>query len=288
MGSSYLQPQQDGLPMRESGPWVSEKLDYLRRYIDVFEIAMRKTWAHRHYIDLFSGPGKCTCRKTGEIHLGSPLLSLTTKHPFTGYFFVDCDSQSISALQKRCHISPIYENIQFIVGDANLVAQKVVNSIQRIPSLNLAFLDPDGLELHWETVATLAQLQRIDLIIHYSQMGLTRVMPNTYQSEEQNSVDLFFGDREWRKIYERYRQQEEQFLHRHLMDYYKSKLKDLGYKETFRDDEVGVEPLMRNEKNAPLYRLIFASKHPLGLKFWQKVTGRDVHGQRRLPLVFTK
>ena len=84
---NYLLPQDDGLPMRESGPWVAEKLDYLKRYIDVFETSMRRKWPRRYYIDLFAGPGKCICRGTKVIYLGSPLLALTTKHPFTGYFF---------------------------------------------------------------------------------------------------------------------------------------------------------------------------------------------------------
>lgn len=47
--------------------------------------------------------------------------------------------------------------------------------------------------------------------------------------------------------------------------------------------EVGDEPLMRNaQRNAPLYRLIFASKNPLGNEFWHKVTRRNVYGQRSL------
>jgi hypothetical protein len=42
---------------------------------------------------------------------------------------------------------------------------------------------------------------------------------------------------------------------------------------------------MRNtEKNAPLYRLLFASKNYLGNKLWREATSRDVDGQRRLPL----
>jgi three-Cys-motif partner protein len=278
----YLQPQNDGLLMRESGFWVAEKLDYLKRYIDVFETSMRRKWSRRHYIDLFAGPGKCVCRKTGMVYLGSPLLALETKYPFTDYLFVDCDSDSVAALQCRCGVSPLYSHIRFMVGDANHVAREIVERIRGVPSLNLAFLDPDGLELQWETVATLAQIERLDLIIHYSQMGLNRAMPNVFRSETLTDVDLFFGDTEWRAIYEKYQRQEEQFLHRQLMDHYKSKLKCLGYKETFRDDEVGAEPLMRNEKNAPLYRLLFASKHPLGLEFWQKVVGRNVYGRRRL------
>jgi hypothetical protein len=73
---TYLQPQDDGLPTRESGSWVVEKLDYLKRYIDVFETSMRdKLWRRRHYIDLFAGPGKCSVPK-GAVYLGSPLLAL--------------------------------------------------------------------------------------------------------------------------------------------------------------------------------------------------------------------
>ena len=280
--NTYLQPQDDGLLMRESGPWVVEKLDYLKRYIDVFETSMRKKWTRRHYIDLFAGPGKCVCRKTGVIHLGSPLLALTTKYPFTDYIFVDSNPENIVTLEKRCDALSASVHIQFIVDDANRVAEEIVQNVHRVPSLNLAFLDPDGLELRWETVATLAKIERLDLIIHYSQMGLTRTMPQAYESEGETIVDSFFGDKEWRKIYGEYCRKEESFLHRQLMDHYKSQLKELGYRETYRDDEVGAEPLMRNERNAPLYRLLFASKHPLGLKFWEKIISRDAHGQRRL------
>jgi len=38
----YLLPEDDGLPARESGEWVKEKLFYVQRYIDTFEVAMRQ------------------------------------------------------------------------------------------------------------------------------------------------------------------------------------------------------------------------------------------------------
>jgi hypothetical protein len=67
------------------------------------------------------------------------------------------------------------------------------------------------------------------------------------------------------------------------MDHYKEKLQTLGYKGAWRDDEVGDEPLIRNAKrDAPLYRLLFASKHSLGHEFWETVTRKNVHGQMRL------
>ena len=290
---SYLQPQDDGLPMRPSGAWVAEKLDYLKRYIDIFATSMHdKPWRARHYIDIFAGPGKCYVPETETVYLGSPLIALTTRYPFTGYFFVDLNADNISTLRQRCRASPVHSRVQYFVGDSNHIVKGIVERILAIdneyipgqwPSLNLAFLDPEGLELYWDTVATLAQLSKMDLIIHYPQMGLTRNMPKYYQAEGQTKIDLFFGGTEWRSIYEKYQRREERFIHRQLMDHYKEKLLDLGYKEVLRDEEVGDEPLVRNAmKNAPLYRLLFASKHPLGHDFWRKVIRRNVYGQARL------
>lgn len=290
----YLKPLDDGLPMRTAGRWVAEKLDYLERYIDIFETSMRgKPWRSRHYIDLFAGPGKCRVSETGAVYLGSPLLALTTRHPFTDYSFVDMDGRHITALQQRCGVSPRHGRLRYYAGDSNIIVAEIVERIlcedQQLvpgqwPSLNLAFLDPEGLELRWETVATLAQTRRMDLIIHYPQGGLSRYMGTAFQEEKQTAVDLFFGGTEWRDIYESWQTKQASVgIHRLLMDHYKEKLRNLGYADAFRDDEVGDEPLIRNAKRkAPLYRLLFASKHQLGLDFWHKVTRRNVHGQARL------
>jgi len=279
----YLQPEEDGLPMREAGAWAAEKLDYLARYINVFETAMRDKWKIRYYVDLMAGPGKNFLRDSGVVLLGSPLLALTTPHPFTGYFFADSSEENTRALQQRCTASPHFQQITIRTGDCNMLVTDAVNLIKPgdSRSLNLAFLDPEGFELQWKTVATLASVQRMDLIINYPQMGLNRLMPNVLDASSPNPVDLFFGSTEWRKIYEKGRNRPG--LHRLLIDHYKEKLYRLEYKQVLRDDEVGDEPLMRNaEKNAPLYRLLFASKHPRGNDFWQKVTRRDLHGQARV------
>lgn len=102
----YLLPADDGLPMRPAGSWAKGKLDYLARYIAVFETSMWQKWPIRNYVDLLAGPGKNQIRETGEAVLGSPLLALTTSHPFTGYFFVDLASANAQALTQRCSASP--------------------------------------------------------------------------------------------------------------------------------------------------------------------------------------
>jgi three-Cys-motif partner protein len=282
---NYLLPVDDGLPMRPAGLWAKAKLDYLARYITVFETSMRQRWAIRNYVDLQAGPGKNKIRNTGEVLLGSPLLALTASHPFTGYFFVDLASENTQALTQRCSASSLYPYVDIHTGDCNVLVDQIVTELRHDEdrSLNLAFLDPEGLELKWATVAKLASIRRMDLIINYPEGGLNRFMGRAVGATGQTTVDEFFGNRGWRVAYQESQAQGEPNLHWRLIEFYKSRLQALGYQEILRGDEVGDEPLMRNvEKNAPLYRLLFASKHPLGHKFWTAITRRDVHGQQLL------
>jgi three-Cys-motif partner protein len=206
----YLLPENDGLPARTFGKWTKTKLDYLQRYIELFETSMRgKPWCARCYIDLFSGTGKYQIEGQTGYHLGSSLLALTTKHPFTHYFFTDKSQDNIDILSKRSNSLNSLKK-RFYVGDANIKVKEIVDEIINIDqncsrnqwkSLNLAFLDPDGLELEWRIIETLATVNKMDLIIYYSQSGLTRNLKNYIMSDTNTIIDKFFGDREWRKIY---------------------------------------------------------------------------------------
>ena len=287
MSNKYLLPEEDGLPTREFGKWTIQKVEYLKKYIYQFETSMRKRpWRQRSYIDLFSGTGKFKLKGTNNIYLGSPLLALTTRYPFTHYYFVDFRKENIDALQKRSSAS--LPRKKFYVGDANVKVMEIVQELQRVDrqvitgkwsSFNLTFLDPDGLELEWKTVEALAKINIMDMVIHYSQNGLTRNIERCYASSSETIIDKFFGDEGWRKIYKTWQNKSsKKGLHRELMDYYQGKLKALGYAGI-----TSPEPLMKtSQTNAPLYRLIFASKHKLGHKFWKQGTQTDINGQRRL------
>ena len=283
---AYLEAEDDGLPMREAGAWAAEKLDYLARYIDVFETSMRQKWHIRYYVDLLAGPGKNVVRDSGTVLLGSPLLALTTTHPFTGYFFVDLSDENTQTLRQRCDASPNAHCVDIRTGDCNDLVDDVVARIKQDEwrSLNLAFLDPEGMELRWETVAKLASVRRMDLIVNYPQGGLNRYMRQAFEADDQTCVDDFFGDQAWREIYQDWRiRGAGRRLHRQLIDFYRERLQKLGYTDFRQVDQGGSEPIIRNVKRrAPLYRLLFASKHLLGHDFWDKVTRKDVYGQTRL------
>jgi three-Cys-motif partner protein len=198
---------------------------------------------------------------------------------------VDSDDANIDALHKR---ADTVSNIKYLTGDANLIVGDIVDAISKIDaeyikgawsSLNLAFLDPEGLELEWNTIATLAKLTKMDLIIHYSQHGINRLAKNCYKADGETAVDKFFGDYAWREIYAR---NQEKGIQLPLMNHYRSKLYDLGYSEIMDDEEIWTDA-MKNRKNAPLYRLLFASKDSLGVKFWDHIRKTNIYGQTRLP-----
>jgi three-Cys-motif partner protein len=122
----YLLPDDDGLPARIFGKWTTIKLDYLQRYIDLFEKSMRsKRWCARCYIDLYAGTGKYQVEGQSNFQLGSALLALTTKHPFTHYFFMDKSQENIDTLSKRCEpVDGVKPRI--LCGDANIRVKEIV------------------------------------------------------------------------------------------------------------------------------------------------------------------
>jgi len=282
---NLLNTTSDGLIALPAGPWSAEKLYYLEGYINIFETSMKDKWRKRNYIDLFAGPGKIRIRNTSEYLLGSPLIALTIRFPFTGYYFVDNDQKHTDALKLRCSASPNRDLVHVYTDDANRVVTSIVSSIQRLTpsSLNLAFLDPFGLELDWNTVSKLGSL-KCDLIIYYSQAGISRNIEKAYLSTKETIVDRFFGTDEWRNVYTPWHiKPNKPGKHRELINFYKERLRTLGYQEVKQFEEASSEPLIRNSYlMTPLYRLIFASKHPLGEDFAKKITRIDRYGQKQM------
>ncbi len=269
----YLRDEQDGLQTRDSQYYAREKLAILKGYMARFTTAMKdKRWRALNYIDLQAGPGKNSYDQSNEVLLGSPLLALTTRFQFDNLYLVEMGSDEFRALQTRVSVSDRSQNVHLIQEDCNLAVDRIVREVQQLdrpfiggkwPSLNLAFLDPEGLEIAWKTVEKLAAQQRMDLIINFSTSGITRNAGMLVGAQEETIIDRFFGTREWRKIYQRVRQQGGSAVRRELIDFYLQRLVAKGYVETARHEQE-----FKNRRNVQMYTMIFASKHDLGIQFW--------------------
>lgn len=273
--ANYLLPVDDGLPMRDSGEWAEKKLDILSHYITTSTTAMAKRpWRSRVYIDLQAGPGKNRIDKSGRVVLGSPLLALTQGEGYTDYRFVEQDPVLADALRTRASVTGRVTPQGIIVGDCNETVDAIVHEIQErdakyLPgkwqSLCLVFLDPEGLELQWRTVSLLANVLRADFVINFSTGGLRRIAGEAFQHPESSVADRvnrFFGTEDWRDIPVRL---DGSMPVNEWIDFYQSRLNEIGYKW---GTESSIK--IKTEYGVELYRLLFASKHDLGVKLWEE------------------
>ncbi len=255
----------DGLPVRPSGSWIKRKHYYLKEYAKIFTTGMGKKWSGRlTFIDLFAGPGRCLVDQT--VHEdGSPLIAL--QYAFSKYIFVEETGVLMDALQKRCATSPKSNSIAFIPGDSN---KSINDVISRMPAgnLNLAFIDPTDIDIHFETIKALANFSNgVDLLMNIQYgMDIKRNFKVYRGQGEVSKLARFMGvDFDLSKLKKSL----------DVIEAYKARIGELGYKTVeFRDISV------KNRNNAEMYFLLFASKHPTGLKFWTEISKKDEQGQQ--------
>lgn len=272
----FLLPEPDGLPTRSGNDYARYKLLALATYIRIANTAIRKhPWRDRYFIDLFSGPGKNQIGNS--IVLGSPLIALTTEHPFTQYRLNEYDPDLKIALEKRIEASSLNKSVQIYQSDANEVVETICDEISardrvhdgKWSTLNIAFLDPEGIEeLHWLTVERLARIAKMDLIINFSTLGLLR----SIGANQFTAVNRFFGTEDWQTVYDR--NANAAYRRRALIDFYLKRLGEFGYHYDVDPDLGGNDIVMKNTKNSQQYSVIFASKNKLGEKFWKETAKR--------------
>ncbi|MGB7157717.1 MAG: three-Cys-motif partner protein TcmP [Tepidisphaeraceae bacterium] len=185
-------PANDGLFTPKVGAWSADKHHFLRRYIDAFTTAMKaKGWGGLHYIDLFASAGIEEVEGNG-LDWGSPLIAAQAPNPFARLHLCELKKKPFEALQTRIERFPQPSQPQLLNGDANL---KIAEVVTALPSnaLSLAFLDPHGLHLRFETLRALSA-RRVDLIIFFpDHLDALRNWENVYQGKPDSNLDRVLG-----------------------------------------------------------------------------------------------
>lgn len=156
-------------------------------------------------------------------------------------------------------------------ADANDRIRRLAQNIGNRPNVRgVAFLDPYGANLEWETVAALGRTGHFEVLINLPlHMAINRLLVKdvSRRPEWEAMVDRVFGCEEWRR------------------EVYDTKTDLFGDTEEFKNDRVPhrllqfylhrlhgvfqcVAPnprLIRNTKGSPLYYLLWAGPHPKGL-----------------------
>jgi len=172
-GSEYRASAADGLPARVSGAWAREKLEYLAKYMSIFNVGI-KNKSERVYIDLMAGPGRCVEDDTGDEFDGSPLLAVNQKEPFTETVLVEGDAALAAALRQR-----VEGRATVVEADCNHTALiEQLRDRLGYGRLGLAFADNLGLDVTLATLLTLTQDRKVDLCITFQVGDLKRYQHN--------------------------------------------------------------------------------------------------------------
>lgn len=252
MVGNRLDPIGD-LPVLPIKSHTKGKLVYLKKYLPALNKILRSKVPDRprFYVDLFSGPGKCIDRK-GIPCDGSPLIAIKTDPRFTDFILVDINEDFCEALEKRCEGTP---NVNVICGDCNRKIREVLSMMNTYDPC-FVFLDPFGLELKWETVKELSKKRRMDLLINFPVGAICRSM-NKEGAED--TVTDCLGTDEWMDLKGHGRS-----LRIRLRDLYMNKVK--------RFFKFASPKLVYNQKNVPLYYLVYACHFHVGIKIWEYIT----------------
>ncbi|MFH0971114.1 MAG: three-Cys-motif partner protein TcmP [Candidatus Micrarchaeota archaeon] len=144
---------------------------------------------------------------------GSPLLAATAKTPFKKMYLVEQKRKLCATLEKRLEYlstqGQCKSSWQIFSENCNSAIDRIIADI----SLNkkyhvLAFADNAGLNITWETIRKLVELDRCDLVINYPTSGVKRAFGQKATDFELRKLPAFFGCKDIRREYKN----EEQLL----------------------------------------------------------------------------
>lgn len=289
---------------RWGGSWTEKKLDAFSKYVWSYLSIMKKNpnWK-TIYFDGFAGCGS----RTGDIHRNRPLfeelniseesnvyqgsaervLSLKDNLAFNYYYFIDTDKKALQTLQIRIE-EKISESrnrkIIFRKDDVNNQLLELSTAMKRDEKkyAALIFLDPFGMQIEWESIASLEDTRTDIWILLPTGVIVNRLLDRNAKLEHIEKLTSFFGLAE-QKIKEFfYRKETEQTLFgeeerikkvtgpiEKIAELYVHQLKTIWKFVT------GKPLVLLNRKNVPIYHLVFASNNKTAVKIASQIIQRE-------------
>lgn len=276
----------------EVGPWAKEKLDVLARYLDFYTKVLKNQPWRTLYIDAFAGGGRAKVRKKSdgidalgllaepdpldheqaEFLDGSPRVALGITNPFSRYVFIEPApkrGKELDGLQAEFGEKLQITTLKMTAAEG--IAWVTSQSISKQKHRGVAFLDPFGARLEWESVQSLAETGLFEVVVNFAlNMAINRMLPNNGEvpSAWSDTLDRYFGSHEWfDEVYSsdadglfgstEIRKRED--YSERLLQLYRRNLKAaFGHVSTPR--------LICNTRGAPLYHLLWAGPHKKGLE----------------------
>jgi len=192
------------------GSWTDKKLAAFVKYVDAYLTIMAKYPQFKTiYFDGFAGSGERGEMKQNdlfsELHLdneetylyqGAAERLMKFDKAFDFYYFVEKDEISLKKLQSKLDNLPnrAGRTIEYRKGDCNEQVKKLALALHQSKSLAaLVFLDPFGMQLDWDTIASLRDTRSDIWILIPTGVIVNRLLDKKCKLMFSKKLTSFFG-----------------------------------------------------------------------------------------------
>lgn len=176
------------------GPWAKEKLDALEKYLRFYCSVLQNQGLKLVYVDGFAGAPVTTVRTSNtprdvgflaetppddqvKFVMGSPVRALGISKGFHRHYFFDLDDRRVEELKA---LKPQWPDkwVHVETGDANERIQRLMRQIGGFQEVKgVAFLDPYGPHLEWQTLECITETKKFEAIINLPiHMAINRLL----------------------------------------------------------------------------------------------------------------
>lgn len=197
---------------------------------------------------------------------GSALRAMNSKIPFTKYFFIEKNkkyAQSLEIWVNEKLASPEVNidssNVHVICGDCNVEIHNVLSKINKGDPI-FALIDPEGLEINWNTIQTIGEWYKSEVLVTFPyNMAIARNVSSKLGHKQHEAVTRFIGSG-WEKIRDdREARRISAYQARKLyVDLFLERLKKAGFKYP------SISNVIKDAQGHPYYYLIFGSHSSKG------------------------
>ena len=256
---------------REWGFWTKVKLEALERYLERFVTTAKNKAPSTLYLDLFAGVANDVLRGENEIIAGSTIRALKTEPKFTKLVLFELADKAEQLENRLKEQFPGDQRYKIVPGDCNKTISQALEALKSKDQSNdygkspsFAFIDPCGLNVHWETLVEIAGFKaeaiasgvsktKVEMWILLSDPTIFRVSG----LEANQSITRIYGTNAWEAISERRRSREIEppEARKLYVNLFRDRLESLlGYTYT-------MAMYFSGERNMPMYTMIFATDH---------------------------
>lgn len=281
-------------PETWGGKWTEQKLDAFMAYVKAYlEIMKKYKYWETIYFDGFAGAGEIIKHNKNliipfedglpeelNVYKGSVKRILEEQnHSFDYYYFIDKDSYNIKNIEKIkegiAHIKK--ERIAIRKSDCNEQLPKLAQVLKKGKHVALIFVDPFGMQVDWESIASLKGTRSDIWILIPSGVAITRLLPRSGVITNTSKLQKFFGlpiEEVRKKFYQdeikstlfgdmEATQKLDKSIER-ITKLYTSQMENIW-------KHVSKPLILKNTKNRTIFHLLFASNNKNALKIASEI-----------------